>query len=233
MDASLISAGVGALGSFIGIGTSNAVSSIKANSENAIRALNNQAAAVLTQRNAALTSLQRWAQGVRNDRVMEGLSANQAAMATNYNRARDARTRQNFSTNIQQAEAMGRTQAAAAASGVTGSVVDMINQASSMKIAMENTARLQAERQVSYDYRTAALQQTYAAIDQLDTGLIFDSPEMMDFRQSLSQSSNAGLAAGVTFLTQGGLNSFFNKPKASGSDTLDAFLALNDNFSGA
>ena len=233
MDASLVSAGYGAIGSFFSISASNAVSRIQANAQNKITGINNETAKVLTQRNAALTGLQRWAQQVRNDRVMESIGLNQQALAINFNRSRDARTRQNFAANIRDAEQIGRQQAAAAASGVTGSVVDVVNQATQVKRGMEETARIAAERQVSYDYKLTEQQQYWSAIDQLDTGLIFDNPEMLDYSTSVAKTSNAGTAALTSFITQGGLGglaSFFQTPK-SGGDTLGAFLTLNDNFS--
>ena len=233
MDASLVSAGYGAIGSFFSISASNAVSSIQADASNRITGINNETANVLTQRNAALTGLQRWAQQVRNDRVMENLALNQQALATNFNRSRDARTRQNFAANIRDAEQQGRQRAAAAASGVTGSVVDVVNQATAVKRGIEETARIATERQISYDYKLTEQQQYWSALDQLDTGLIFDNPEMLDYRTATAKTSNATTAALTSFITQGGLgglDSFFQPPKSHGDD-LGAFLTLNDNFS--
>ena len=235
MYAGLITAGFSALQSMYGTSVSNSVANIKAGAENRIRDINHATVDVVNQRNAALTSLQRWAQGVRNERVYEGLGNNQAAAATNFNRMRDARTRQNFATNVQQAEASGRMQAAAAASGVTGSVVDILNQATALKVSMAETARVSAEKQMTYDYRLGERQQTFAAYDQLDTGLIFDNPELYDYSRSVATTRNEGIAGLASFGASGGFSSignlFGSGASSSGGDSLGAFLALNDNFS--
>lgn len=234
MDASLISAGYGAISGIITANAANAVGKIQASAANDIRNINNKTADVITARNASLTALQRWSQTVRNERVMSSIGSHQEALAVNFNRSRDARTRANFATNIREAEESGRMQAAAAASGITGSVVDVINQTSVLRRSVENTARLDQEKQIGYDYRKVEVDQRLALLDQLDNGLIFDNPELLDFGTNTAQSTNLFSAAiggmGVKGLqaTATAAGNFF---KSSGSSTLDAFLTLNDNFS--
>lgn len=234
MDASLVNASYGAISGIISASAANSIGKTQASAANDIRKINNQTATVITARNAQLTALQRWAQTVRNVRVNESVASHQEALAVNFNRSRDARTRQNFATNIKEAEESGRMQAAAAASGITGSVVDVINQTSVLRRSIENTARVAQEKQIGYDYRKVEVDQRLALLDQMDNSLILDNPELLDFGTNVAQTTNLFSAAiggmGLKGLqaTATAAGGFF---KSSGSSSLDAFLTLNDNYS--
>lgn len=238
MDMSLASGAMSGLNSMVGAYFGNKASKYTADASNKIRAINNQTAMVVSQRNAVLSGMQRWAQGVRNDRVYEGVAANQEALAVNFNRARDARTRQNFSVNIQQAEESGRQAAAAAASGVSGSIVDVIDMTTRLRNGIQNIARIEAEDQMVVDYGKQEFAQRWALLDSLDYSLIFDNMEQLDFGHTEAKSVNP-LSAGVAGIlgTKGaygaiatGISNFFNTP-STGNSSLDGFLTLNDNFS--
>jgi len=202
-DYSMAAGGWAAAGSAVGNGiasyiTASAqadVAEIQANSSNIIRAINNQTAQVVSKRNAVLTGLQRWAQGVRNDRVYESIGKSQEALAVNFNRSRDARTRANFAVNVRNAEEQGRMQAAAAASGITGSVVDVINTTNVLKQNMVRTATLDAERSINYDQQKREFDQRLALLDQLDNTLIFDNMERLDFGVTQPRQTTDPLAA--------------------------------------
>jgi len=216
MDMSLVSGGFSFLNGAIGQHFANQSAKYQAEAANGIRKGNNVVVAANNSRNATLTAMQRWAQQVRNSRVMESVEANQEALTINFNRARDARTRQNFATNVRQAEESGRMQAAAAASGVTGSVVDVVNMTAKLRNGMQNTARLDAEDQIAYDYKETEFNQRLAIMDQLDFGLILDNPEIADFGLNTAKTGNvltAGLGnnGALKNITQG-LGSFFNSP---------------------
>lgn len=194
MDASMAQGGYAAIAQMatglVGAYYSNQVTGIQTRAQNDIRAINNSTTAVQNTRNAAVSSLQRWQQTVRNSRVQEAVKANQEALAVNFNRQRDARTRSNFATNVREAEQSGRQAAAAASSGITGSVVDVINQTSMIKKGMENSARLETEAQLGTDYNAQEFAQRWAVLDQLDSGLIFDNTQTLDYRVSIGQTQN-------------------------------------------
>lgn len=202
-DYSMAAGGWASAGSAVGSGiasfiTASAqadVAEIQANSSNIIRQINNSTTRVVNQRNAVLTGMQRWAQGVRNDRVYEAVGKTQEALAINFNRARDARTRGNFAQNIRNAEESGRMAAAAAASGITGSVVDVINTTNVLKQNMQRTAVMDAEHQINYDEGKKEFDQRLALLDQMDHTLIFDNLERIDFGNTTARQTTNPLAA--------------------------------------
>lgn len=154
---------------------------------NGIRAANNAGSAAWGRANASITALQRWTQSVRNSRVYESVERNQEALAVNYNRSRDARTKGNFSQQIKQAEESGRMQAAAAASGVTGSVVQVLDTTRAIRNAIQDRDRINTEAQVKSDFSLAQFQQRWAILDQLDNGLILDTPAKVDYGTSVAR----------------------------------------------
>lgn len=214
MDASQAAGGYAAMGqaasSFITAWGNSQTAKIQANSANTIRAINNGTVKVVNERNAAVSSLQRWSQTVRNSRVMEAVENNQEALAVNFNRARDARTRQNFAANIRDAEQSGRMQAAAAASGVTGSVVDVLDQTMRLKTALQTQARDETEKQIGFDYNKQELAQRLATMDQLDHTLIFDNIQLFDQRNTLPASTANPFSAAIAGMGTKGIQASVN-----------------------
>lgn len=220
MDMSLVSGGFSAVNSALGAYYSNEVESIKANAANRIREGNNRVVGVVNQRNAEMTALQRWRQSVANSRVYEAVAANQEAMAINFNRARDMRTRAGFAANIRNAEESGRQQAAAAASGVSGSVVDVVNMTTRLKQGIERQAVKQTEGQLSYDFERKQEQARLATLDSLDFSLIFDNVQQVDYAINAPKRVDifgAAISGKNTLrdLTQGAAN-FFKQPDPIG-----------------
>ena len=222
MDASLYGAAAGAIVGVINANTANQISRTNARTSNALRDLNNQTLSVVNQRNATLTSLQRWAQDVRNSRVDEAIGRTQEALTVNFNRNRDARTRANFSDNIRQAEEAGRIQASAAVSGVTGSVVDVIDYTRRLKNGIKNNARVAMEGQIVSDEADKEFEARWALEDQKDHSIIFDNPQVLDYRTNTATESSL-LSAGLAGAIQGGgglkqvagaFSGFFKEPKA-------------------
>lgn len=180
MDMAMVKMGVDAV-----IGLSNAyyankIGEIQANAANTIRAGNNSVIAKANERNASITKLQRWRQEVSNSRVYETVGNNQEALVTNFNRARDQRTRANFSDSIRSAEELGRQQASAAHSGVTGSVVDMIDSTTRIKQGMERVNKESTERQVGSDFEKRQFWQRTSTLDSLDYSAIYDNVILQD-----------------------------------------------------
>lgn len=223
MDMSLVSGGFSAVSGLISASYSNKAEKARAGAANQIRAGNNSVVAAVNERNGAITALQRWRQGVANSRVYEAVAANQDALAINFNRARDARTRSNFATNIRNAEEIGRQQAAAAVSGVTGSVVDVINMTSRLKQNIERQAVLDTEQQVDYDFKRKETAVRLSTMDSLDFSLIFDNTVQKDYGQNTAktQSVFGAMISGkdtLKNLTQGIADFKFNKPSSSKFD---------------
>lgn len=225
MDASM--GGVyGALGqaAVAGITASYAAKDAKAAAQTArgIRAANNAGTAAWNAANAEVTKLQRWAQGVRNSRVYERVGKTQEALAVNFNRSRDARTNANFADNIRQAEEAGRMQAAAAASGVTGSVVDVIDRTRMVRNNIADTIRVRNENAIASDYEQTEFDTRWAILDQLDKGLILDNAQMLDYTQTPEPVTQSPFSAAVGTLfanggknyqaLAGGVKSFFKEP---------------------
>lgn len=73
------------------------------------------------------------------------------AVQENIQRTINSARNQNFMTQIQSAEAMGRTAAAAAAAGVTGTTVGLINQTQRMQQAIAEEAVQQGKASAVYD----------------------------------------------------------------------------------
>jgi hypothetical protein len=171
--------------------------------------LNNQTIAATNARNSELTALQRWAQDVRNSRVNEAVARTQEALTVNFNRSRDARTRANFADNLRQAEEAGRMAAGAAASGVTGSVVGVIDATRQLKNELKNTARLDLEHQLVTDEKQKEFEARWALEDQKDSSLIFDNPQgldyaKLDFRTNIAQQASTVSAAIAGAIKGGG-----------------------------
>lgn len=195
MDMSLASAGIGAVTGFANSLINNSAARHQAAAANQIREGNNAVTVKVNARNAAVTSLQRWRQGVSNSRVYEAVAANQEALATNFNRARDSKTRSNFSASVRAAEESGRQQASAAASGITGSVVDVINMTSTLRRGIEQQASLEAEGQMASDFNKQEFAQRWATLDSLDYSLIFDNQQIMDYGRNVAVTTNPFAAA--------------------------------------
>lgn len=175
----------------------NESAQIAAAGANAVRATNNATNAAIASVGTSISALQRWTQGVRNSRVYENVGRSQEALAVNFNRSRDAKANANFADSLRQAEASGRQQAAAAASGVTGSVVDVLDMSLQLKNHLQDVARVKAENYAVGDYEQAEFQQRWAILDSLDNSLILDTPAKVDYATNTArQTSVLGAALG-------------------------------------
>ena len=218
MDMSVIKMGADAVLGGFNAYYGNKTAEVQARTANAIREGNNKVLGAVNAKNAAITGLQRWRKDVANSRVYEAAGNNQEALAVNFNRARDQKARANFSASIRDAEELGRQQASAASSGVSGSVVDVIDGTSRMRMGMERVAKVRAENQAVSDFGRQEAAGRWATLDSLDYSVIFDNQEIMDYGNNVAQTINpfaaaAGAALGSKAAPQA-LASFSFKNKA-------------------
>lgn len=176
---------VSSIGSAIGgVYAANANANVarhQSEANNFIRAQNNTAIDAENRRDAVLTGIQRWKQTIYNKRVMANAASDQEMLAVNYARQRDARARGSFSDQIRSAEEAGRMQAQAAMSGVSGSVVDVLNATLAMRKGMQDTQTATAGRQADYDEMRKEGSVWLANLDKLDNTLILDNPRGHDY----------------------------------------------------
>lgn len=98
----------------------NRIEEVNAETSNRLRIAKNA-------EDASHKNLGRWAQSVNNNRQLDAGGAALEANVVNQLRGEDAAMRASFSDSIRAAEQEGASAAAAAASGVDGGIVDMIN----------------------------------------------------------------------------------------------------------
>lgn len=198
---------------------SGKIAGVQAGLANDIRALNNETLRVTNRRDAVLTGMQRWRQKVYNERVHQNAEKDKEVGAVNYWRQKDARKRASFAEQIRYAEEDGRMQASAAASGVSGSVVDMLNATTELRKGLQEQQAARTERQFDYDYGRAQFSQWWANMDQMDYSLILDNPKTLDF--NVNTANAPGLLSGVSVkdvkdIAQGGYDFFFKQPDPIG-----------------
>lgn len=218
MDLSMASSLGGVISNVIATDSANQVSRIKAGAESYIRGKNNEVVAEENKRDAVLTGFQRWKQSVYNSRVTQNAATDQDMLTTNYNRQRDVRARGSFATQVQYAEQSGRMQAQAAASGVTGSVVDVLNMTLQMKQGQQDTQFAEATRQMDYDEGQREFTTYWADMDKMDTSIILDNQRVSDPNISYTQQApliSAVKPSDVKNIAQGlgNMNFSFNQPK--------------------
>lgn len=232
-DMGLYSAGLSAIGSLAQGWATAGIASAQAAASKRITAANNKATAAINSRNEVLTGIQRWQQQVRNKRVLTKVENDQESSEVNYQRQMDMRTQQGFAMNIKAAEQSGRQQAAAAASGVTGSVVDVIDGTSVLRQHIAQKAFDTTNSQLSYDHQRQQTSQRLADLDQMDYSIILDNNVLQDYTQTVQQRTSVlpGFTAKDAIALGKGLADFSFSGSSGSSDSLDAFLTLNDNFS--
>lgn len=99
----------------------------------------------------AQNATQAFISSLNNMRQGQYLGEQYNAIQTNIQRTNNAAQNQNFMTQIQSAEAMGRTAAAAAAAGVTGTTVALINQTQRLQQAIAEEAVNTGKAAAVYD----------------------------------------------------------------------------------
>lgn len=222
MDYGASSAAGSFISTVIATRSANKIAGINAAAANYVRGKNNEVVDAENARDSVLTGLQRWRQKVYNDRVMSNAVSDQEMLTVNFNRQQDARARASFSDQIHYAEQEGAMAAKAAASGITGSVVDILNMSLHMKKGMEDTQRAEADRQMTYDEGRKETSTWFANMDKMDTSLIMDNPRQHDYgvNIALRMSPLTGIKpSDIKTMGQSASSFSFNSPAPYSLDT--------------
>ena len=139
----------------------NVINEANAWSSNLIRSANNEL-------RGARSSLARYNQSVNNQRTLDNMGAAQTAHITNYRRARDSAVQDDFETQIRMAEGAGAQAAAAALSGLTGGVADLVAGTSALRSERIKQRSVEAAKQQAWDATQVQRNIALAGYDQLD-----------------------------------------------------------------
>lgn len=160
----------------------NLINKANADASNKVRGARNELA-------VAKGRLARANQVESNRRVLaQGTRQRDAAMV-NYLRVRDAAASADLEGQLQIAEQQGAAVAAQAFSGVSGSVVDMVNTSTRLRNARAIQALKQREKSMSIDAATEQANIQRATIESLDTSSIMDE---LDYNVDFAQISKGG-----------------------------------------
>ena len=160
-----ISAGVVEEGN---INAQNIVNEANAYASNLMRGANNKL-------KAARGSLARYNQSVNNQRTLENVGREAEAAAVNYRRARDSAARDDFESQIAFAEQAGAQGAAAAFSGLSGGVADMVASTTALRKARLQQRSDEAMRQGDFDASRMQANILQSGWDSLDHSEISDN----------------------------------------------------------
>ena len=158
------------------IRASNTVNEANAYASNIMRAANNRLG-------AARGSLARYTQSVNNQRVLENAGSSMEAASINYRRARDSATQDDFEQQIAFAEQAGAQTAAAALSGLTGGVADIVSGTTALRQARLQHRVDAAEAQGDWDASQQAKHIMQSGWDSLDASEINDT---IDYGQDVA-----------------------------------------------
>lgn len=143
----------------------NTVNEANAYASNLVRASNNQL-------KAARGSLARYNQSVNNQRVLENTGEAAAAATVNYRRARDSALNDDFENQLAFSEQAGAQAAAAALSGLTGGVADLVAGTTALRKARLQQRADEALKQGDADAAQRTKQIMQAGWDSLDSSEI-------------------------------------------------------------
>ena len=154
----------------------NTVNEANAYASNLVRSSNNQL-------KAARGSLARYTQSVNNQRVLQNTGSAAEAAAINYRRARDSALNDDFESQLAFSEQAGAQAAAAALSGLTGGVADLVAGTTALRQSRLQQRSDEALRLGDYDaaQRTKQIMQT--GWDSLDSSEI---SEDMDYSNDVA-----------------------------------------------
>jgi len=210
MDYSMAGAGFQLLSSAVQGYNAASITRTQTKTSNAIRDANNRTIAAVNEKNAAGTALARWRQSVYNSRVLDKVESDQYSSEVNFQRQMDIRAKAGFSANVKAAEESGRQQAAAAFSGVTGSVVDVIDGTSRLRNDIQRQQFETTNGQLAYDHGVQQAAQGRADLDQMDFSVILDNIATSDYGKTIQPYTNPlpGLQVGSIIELGKGLANF-------------------------
>lgn len=180
-------------------------------------------------------SLANWMRSVSNQRTVEAAGDAYNAMSTNLGRTMDQAVTGSLQRRIQAAEQMGAISAQAAAAGVGGSTVDLINGTMRLRNAMLNEEITKQEGQATYDQLLQRAGVMDNAYDQWDYTLNMDSSNEMGALMPIRVDPGGGSSWKSVFLetTFGAAGNLFNKSgDKSGPLSLLSKLGMNSQTQG-
>lgn len=155
----------------------NMLSALNAEVGNKVRVAQNAAT-------AAQNNLDRWIQSVNNNKVLDQGGEALEANAINYRRMSDVGIQQDFATSIRNAEQMGHAAAAAAASGIDGNVVDMVNGSTALRDSIVRQGIDDKRHLQAYDVARRAGNIMSQTINGMDNSIILDT---LDYNTNFAQ----------------------------------------------
>lgn len=192
----------------------NRISAVNAESSNKVRVAGNAAT-------AAKNTLDRWIQSVNNNKALDEGGRALEANTVNARRQGDAGMQQDFASSIRSAEQEGHAAAAAAASGIDGSVVDMVNGSTALRDSIVRQSISDARDMQAYDTARRAGIVMSQTINGMDNSIILDN---LDYNQNYAQitpkiSAWAAATRGAAPYAADALGSSMNgKDKAGGAE---------------
>lgn len=173
-------------------------------------------------------SLARFNQSVNNQRTLQAAGSAQEAAIVNYRRARDSATKDSFEGQVKFAEQAGAQVAAAAHSGLTGGVADLVAATTSLRKSRIQQAVDQSLKQGDYDAAKRNRAILVAGWDSLDHSEITDQ---LDYGKDVATTSVYGgnlfseMIKGQTGQTLRAGFEFASQPfSSSKADPLDSFF---------
>lgn len=143
------------------VNAANTVNEANAWASNLVRASNNALS-------GARASLARYTQSVNNQRVMDNAGSAAEAATVNYRRARDSAINDDVESQIAFSEQAGAQAAAAALSGLTGGVADIVNGTTALRKSRIQQRTAEALKQADYDASRQVANIMEAGWDSLD-----------------------------------------------------------------
>lgn len=177
------------------------------------------------QKEAAVTSLQRFSQSLANQRKMKAGGSQYDAQTLNLASRADANTTSNFQRQIQAASEMGSAVAMAGAAGVGGSSVETYQRTLALRQSVNDEAikRAQDAQQINgADARSAIISDTIASLDNTQVVANMDYTQLIDHQKQQGIFGAFAAAAAATY---------FGGPKAGMAilDIADAGGRLSNN----
>lgn len=193
------------------IAANNRLSLLNAKVGNALRQASNEA-------KSAEGNLQRFVQSVNNNRRLDAGGNALESLTVNARRRMDANLSGNLSTDIRNAEQAGHSAAAAAAAGVDGNVVDMVNQSTALRNSIVQNSVDKAQSQQNFDVSVKAGNIMSQMVSSLDNSVIMDS---LDYNIDVAQErpETSSFAALVRGAFPAALDASLGSPSYNGGKT--------------
>lgn len=164
------------------VNASNTINAANTYAQNLVRSANNQLG-------AARSSLARYNQSVGNQRILQNTGAALETDAINYRRARDSASIDDFESQLAFSEQAGAQAAAAAFSGLTGGVADIVNGTTALRKSRMQQRVNTALKQGDWDAGQRAKQILQAGWDDLDHSEISDD---LDYSVNIATKQQRG-----------------------------------------